>query len=723
MSVLNESMLSTVAASKPAEGAPLAFKSGNTYEGALTGSTTMDGEGTYTWATADPEVSAVSYTGTFKANGIDGAGTYTWGDGSTYTGQVVGGKRHGVGTFAGPSGFPLYEGEWVAGRRHGSGKLIYAAKGDVYEGQWADDVRSGEGTLTHSSGNVYAGSWAADKKNGEGSFEWVEKREKYVGQWKNNLPHGQGEHAWMRPQQATNPFQLRERYVGSWAEGMREGHGSFYYASGATYVGEWAGNQKHGHGYFAFEDGSVYEGPFEEDRMTDGLLRATSELYTYLELGHLLTPEMVDPTTAALRHVLIRHNTALKQMYRFYAALGTTKEDAFDLTLSQFRTFAIDASLISRDLTFASLDEVVMRSSAYQPTATALPRPLVLATAVAGLPPTAGEADEVTGAMSYVRSGLHDGKRTILLREFVQGLTEIAAAQLKKMSTASLAAAAADYGSAGGPIPPLAKALLTMIEKIIADASSDIDAPIEPSALTGSPNATALRSRLMLAYSHYAATEPAPRVSKAAQEPTLTVRGYVKMLNDGGLLPAGSNISQLLAATLPDYYLPSTKPAAEPEAKPPAASLAEGAVPEGLEAAAEPAAAEEEAVVEEPAAPVGVDDALSSELVEELLELKLIYSEFEATMGRFTALYAAKEPLPPWVPPPPPPPPPEEGEEGEAAAEPEGEEGEAAAEPPAEEPAALDEIVIDVAEAIGEMVLPKIGNYLLTRLGQLAAEA
>ena len=146
-------------------------------------------------------------------------------------------------------------------------------------------------------------------------------------------------------------------------------------------------------------------------------------------------------------------------------------------------------------------------------------------------------------------------------------------------------------------------------------------------------------------------------------------------------------------------------------------------MPEGLEAAAEPAAAEEEAVVEEPAAPVGVDDALSSELVEELLELKLIYSEFEATMGRFTALYAAKEPLPPWVPPPPPPPPPEEGEEGEAAAEPEGEEGEAAAEPPAEEPAALDEIVIDVAEAIGEMVLPKIGNYLLTRLGQLAAEA
>ena len=73
-----------------------------------------------------------------------------------------------------------------------------------------------------------------------------------------------------------------------------------------------------------------------------------------------------------------------------------------------------------------------MRSSAAQPAARALPRPFILATAVADASPASGEAAKVAAARDYMRGGAHDSSRTLLLREFVQGLVEIAAASLKR---------------------------------------------------------------------------------------------------------------------------------------------------------------------------------------------------------------------------------------------------------------------------------------------------
>ena len=57
-------------------------------------------------------------------------------------------------------------------------------------------------------------------------------------------------------------------------------------------------------------------------------------------------------------------------------------------------------------------------------------------------------------------------------------------------------------------------------------------------------------------------------LSQAPLEPTLTVRGYVRVLTDAGLLPAGYVAYALLAHTLPSYYLalpemPSSRPAEE----------------------------------------------------------------------------------------------------------------------------------------------------------------
>ena len=691
------------------------FKSGNTCVGAFQDATTLSGRGSYTWAQG-----GVTYEGTFADNKIVGDGAYNWPDGSQYQGQLVAGLRHGTGTFTGPGGLPRYEGQWKAGRRHGKGKLTYVG-GDVYEGDWDNDMRQGQGTLTHTSGNAYVGAWSKGVKEGRGTFHWYDKREQYIGEWKGGKAHGQGEHSWLRKQQEANPFQLRERYVGEWAAGLRSGHGTFYLASGARYVGEWSDNVKHGMGLFSFEDGSLYEGLFEADRMTDGQLRASSELFTYIDLSHLVRSEAVDAASASVRNILIRHNTDIKQVYRFYSALGSVAEDAFNLSLANFRTFAIDAKLVSRSLPVAAIDDLVMRSSASQPAVRPLPRPLVVATALAGSAPSPGEAAEVAATAKYKRGGAHDGERTLLLREFVQGLVEIAAAGLD-----SQAPAAAEPS----PTPPLAQALLEMLESITSINPTPPDAPTDTL-----DDAAALRVRLQLVYGFYAALEPQARFGKAPGEPVLSVRGIVQMLIDGGLLPSGMILAQLLLNMLPKYYLDQGTPPADAPAsdvvmegtvdlanapafaEAPAVAISE----EAEEGAADPKAAEEDAP---PTTAAPAEEIFSADELAGLMDLKLIYSEFEGCMLAFTRLYAAS-PLPPWAPPPPP--------ETEVAAD-----EEAPADPPPEtdvateeeapaeeaaEPEEVEEPVIDVHGALADDVLPKLGAFLLSRLETLGAAA
>ena len=737
-------LLRSLVTADPAEagegGHAITFKSGNTYVGTLANGATMDVGGTYTWAS---KAGPVVYEGAFASNVIEGEGKYEWADGSRYEGHLSAGKRSGTGTFSGPGGYPRYEGEWKAGRRHGRGKLVYGEGGDVYDGDWVDDMRSGRGTHTHASGNVYDGEWSADKKNGQGTFEWFDRRERYVGEWKDGLAHGQGEHAWLRAQQDSNPFQLRERYVGEWVAGHRHGQGTFYLASGARYVGEWSGSQKHGMGLFSFEDGSLYEGLFEHDRMTDGQLRATSELYAYLDLRHLLPPNLVDDTCAAVRHILVRHNTDVKQVYRFYSALGRVAEDAFDMTLAQMRTFAIDAGLVSPTLPTSMLDQLVMRSSSSQPTARTLPRPLVLATAIAGTPASPGEVAEVAAAAKFALGGVHDGERTLLLREFVQGLVEIAAAGLANGTVAEHTELT--------PTPPLAQALLDMLQALSSVTPTSLDsAVLAGGALSGgggtAEEVAAVRSRLQLVYGSYAAGEPPPRFGRPPAEATLSVRAYVMLLRDGGLLESGADVSALLAHTLPEYYLPPLpeEPAADGDAESlildgeveVAESAASGEAATGGEAlpegeAAEGEAAEGEAVdpkapPAEEAPPPVIPPVFSPDALEEAMELRLIYSEFESSMVSFGTLYES----PPWAPtrapstvPPSPDPKSPEPEDVKEAASAEAAVEAAAAEDAAAETEAAEEAPVGAVATLRVRVLPKIGAHLLAKLSQLATNA
>ena len=98
------------------------------------------------------------------------------------------------------------------------------------------------------------------------------------------------------------------------------------YANGSRYEGAWDGNQKHGKGTFTFEDGSVYAGVFARDRMAEAGVHPTPDLYGRLQLAPYLSAER-DADAAAraaaqVQNLLTRHNTEVKQIYRFYAAVG-----------------------------------------------------------------------------------------------------------------------------------------------------------------------------------------------------------------------------------------------------------------------------------------------------------------------------------------------------------------------------------------------------------------
>ena len=61
----------------------------------------------------------------------------------------------------------------------------------------------------------------------------------------------------------------------------------------------------------------------------------------------------------AVHHLLLRHNTELKQIYRFYAAYQVAASEAFVMSLQQFWAFARDTQLATPATPLATLDRVL----------------------------------------------------------------------------------------------------------------------------------------------------------------------------------------------------------------------------------------------------------------------------------------------------------------------------------------------------------------------------
>lgn len=110
-------------------------------------------------------------------------------DGSTYDGELVGGERHGQGTWS--SELELYEGQWAHDHRHGEGKQAWH-DGRVFHGKFQDGKFHGKGRMewkTPQGLTIFEGEYTLDQKHGQGRFSWPDGRV-YDGGWVDGKRHG-----------------------------------------------------------------------------------------------------------------------------------------------------------------------------------------------------------------------------------------------------------------------------------------------------------------------------------------------------------------------------------------------------------------------------------------------------------------------------------------------------------------------------------------------------
>lgn len=463
-----------------------------------------------------------------------------------YEGEWEHGLRHGKGKITyDDAGTNYYEGQWVEGARHGYGLLRYKS-GNLYEGQWVWDRKVGRGTMNWFTLNQrYVGEWLNDRPDGSGEYTWLDLPVGGVKQLEvvrsNGVPIGAKAHQ----QQLITHFQHHNRYVGSFVQGVRDGRGTFHYSNGSIYDGDWEGDRKHGAGRFTFANGSTYEGAFTNDTMSDGRkwkhpysgvaealdgvsLNATTASLPPMATGrtakaleaatnasqkdvgmfdlpldgtllahaeslgfgprHSSSASFVSGQRDALTNLLLRYNTELLDIYRFYAqlevdisrpeyreptlpfeplspthALGREHVSAnaanvsARMTLAQMWQFVADLGIVglpaAPDVTLAALDRLIIDST-----------------------------DTANRTLLPDLSSLHDGRQVLLLREFACALIRIAEVVCET-------APEQEEASANGATTALREedeAALAAEEEKEKDADDDEDAEsefIEPSVL------------------------------------------------------------------------------------------------------------------------------------------------------------------------------------------------------------------------------------------------
>jgi hypothetical protein len=145
----------------------------------------MDGEGTYTYATA-----GYSYSGQWSKGFIKGHGTFRFNNGNVMEGDWTAmGTGTGYLVFADGT---RYDGPFVNGAPHGQGIKVWA-NGDRYEGQFVMGHMTGQGSIKFADGATYTGTWLNDHRDGQGVATYPDGG-RYEGGWKNDQYDGQGTH-------------------------------------------------------------------------------------------------------------------------------------------------------------------------------------------------------------------------------------------------------------------------------------------------------------------------------------------------------------------------------------------------------------------------------------------------------------------------------------------------------------------------------------------------
>jgi serine/threonine protein kinase len=173
---------------------------------------------------------------------LEGAERVPYGDGSIYVGQLVDGRRNGLGVVELPSG-ERQAGEWKDDRLNGLAVLTLP-DGRRYEGEWKMQVRDGYGVLHLGEGDQVAGEQGPNAVNGYAVWRSRDGTER-LGQWRDGKLEGPG----VENVDGT-------KYEGEFRSGAQHGKGVLVQTDGTRYHGLFADGKREGYGVETRADGS-----------------------------------------------------------------------------------------------------------------------------------------------------------------------------------------------------------------------------------------------------------------------------------------------------------------------------------------------------------------------------------------------------------------------------------------------------------------------------------
>ena len=240
--------------------------------------------------------------------------SYKYSNGGVYTGEWLGGFRHGTGVMTWPDKC-VYSGAWSYGYPCGHGKFTYIDK-DVFEGVWRSYFtvkpnKNMEGyswlsykheNLTNFENNhtvmvkylndkfseilqeikeatkridemfahlratiavelyegiTFQGSLHEGKRQGYGRNVWG-NGDVYEGDWESDAQNGWGRNLWIDG----------SRYIGCYLNNQKHGLGEYIWDDSTSYIGEWRENIINGVGKYSWGDGRQYLGEWSQGMMS-----------------------------------------------------------------------------------------------------------------------------------------------------------------------------------------------------------------------------------------------------------------------------------------------------------------------------------------------------------------------------------------------------------------------------------------------------------------------
>lgn len=203
---------------------------------------TVQGPGVKIWEQGE------KYTGWFEKNRKHGYGHHEWASGASYTGQFRNNQPDGygilktvhginfIGRVTGMSAFPI-EGDWYTehGKKVDPAEFRLDHQGDLWTGEVVDGKRHGLGTLITRIGERETGVWEHGVR--EGMFQFEEKNFVTETYYNNGIPTGLGSRSVYYYGEVIN------KYNGYFASGKYHGPGEYkrhdgYSEQGNYYFGK-----------------------------------------------------------------------------------------------------------------------------------------------------------------------------------------------------------------------------------------------------------------------------------------------------------------------------------------------------------------------------------------------------------------------------------------------------------------------------------------------------